>query len=165
MLPRLIGLEVSGEEKGSYFLRGWGEHYIHSIELKQGAVGSVETIGWRTQGEEELEIAVKKIEATGNGIGWVEPNFGRGKAYRYMDPSGHRHEVFWDVNRYKAPPDKAPLYPNRAQRFQPRGCAVREIDHVTVNSQDIMRDVEWYARPSVTSTWRASRLRTARCSP
>lgn len=141
----IIGLELSGKENGSYFLRGWGEHYMHSIELKHGPVGSVETIGWRTNGEEELELAVAAIEATGNGIGWVEPNFGRGRAYRYMDQSGHQHEVYWDVVRYKAPADEAPIFPNRAQRYKPRGCAVREIDHVTINSPDIEGDIKWFS--------------------
>jgi len=140
----VIGLEVSGEIDGSYFLRGWGEHYFHCLELKAGDVGALETIGWRTEGEEELEIVVKQIEASGNGIGWVEPNPGRGRAYRYMDPSGHQHEVFWDVTRYKATGDMAPIFPSRPQRFNPRGCAVREIDHVTINSQDILGDVAWF---------------------
>ncbi|HWU60966.1 MAG TPA: VOC family protein [Ensifer sp.] len=140
----VIGLEVSGEQNGSHFLRGWGEHYMHCIELKYGPVASVETIGWRTEGEEELEMAVARIEASGNGVGWVEPNFGRGRAYRYFDPSGHQHEVFWEVNRFKATGDMAPIFPNRPQRFKPRGCAVREIDHVTMNSQDILRDIQWY---------------------
>lgn len=140
----IVGLEVSGEADGSYFLRGWGEHFMHSIELKDGPVGSVETIGWRAGGEEELALAVERIQQAGVGIGWVEPNFGRGRAYRYMDHSGHQHEIFWDVVRYKAPPELAPIYPNRAQRYKPRGCAVREIDHVTVNSQDIDRDVRWF---------------------
>lgn len=140
----VIGLEVSGRENGSYFLRGWGEHFVHSLELKEGPVGAVETIGWRANGPEELEIAVRNIEATGNGIGWVEPNMGRGRAYRYVDLSGHHHEVFWDVNRFQAQGEMKPLFPNRAQRFKPRGCAVREIDHVTVNTPDISRDVKWF---------------------
>lgn len=140
----VIGLELSGEANGSYFLRGWGEHYMHSIELKNGLVGAVETIGWRTTGAQELELAVAALEAAGVGKGWVEPNFGRGRAYRYIGPSGHQHEVFWEVERYKAPSEEAPIFPNRAQRFKPRGCAVREIDHVTVNSADIDRDIAWY---------------------
>ncbi len=140
----VIGLEVSGSEGGSHFLRGWGEHFMHSLELKRGETGSVETIGWRTTGPEELDMAVARLEAAGVGQGWVEPNFGRGRAYRYVDPSGHGHEVFWDVNRFVPPAELAPIYPNRAQRYRPRGCAVREIDHVTVNSPDIDRDVKWF---------------------
>jgi len=140
----IVGLEVSGSQNGSHFLRGWGEHLLHSIELKHGDVGAVETIGWRASGEEELAMAVAKIEASGQGAGWVDPNFGRGKAYRYMDLSGHQHEVYWDVNRFKASGDMMPSMPNRAQRYNPRGCGVREIDHVTMNSTDIMRDVKWF---------------------
>jgi catechol 2,3-dioxygenase len=61
-----------------------------------------------------------------------------------MDPSGHSHEIFWDVERARPEASLCPVYPNRAQRYRPRGCAVREIDHLTMNSQNIDRDVQWF---------------------
>jgi len=54
------------------------------------------------------------------------------------------HEVFWEVERYRPPAELAPLYPNRPQRYVPRGAAVRRIDHVTFNTDDPLRDAHWY---------------------
>jgi catechol 2,3-dioxygenase len=59
-------------------------------------------------------------------------------------PGGHVHEVFWEVGRYRPPPELAPTYPNRPQRYVPRGAAVRRIDHVTFNTDDTLRDAHWY---------------------
>ena len=141
----ILGLEVSGQKDQSVFLRGWGENYKHSIELVEGPQPSLQCIGWRAAGEEELEIAVRRLEESGRGLGWVEPGFGRGRAYRYRGPGGHLHEIFWEVERYQAPPELSPAYPNRPQLYVPRGAAVREIDHVTVNTLDVIGDIRWYS--------------------
>ena len=54
------------------------------------------------------------------------------------------HEVFWEVERYRPSPELAPIFPNRPQRYIPRGAAVRRIDHVTFNTDDPLRDAHWY---------------------
>jgi catechol 2,3-dioxygenase len=141
----VLGLEESGRVRQSVFLRGWGEFFHHSIQLTEGPHAGLGHIGWRTQGPEELDQAVTILEASGQGRGWHEDTPGHGPAYRYTAPAGgHLHEVFWEVDRYAPPPEKAPLLPNRPQRYEPRGAAVRSLDHVTIASPDIMADVEWY---------------------
>ena len=140
----VLGLEMSGQRGQSTFFRGWGEHYRHSLEVIEGPYGALRLIGWRTEGPEELDIAVRALEAKGVGIGWVNDGFGRGAAYRYRGPGGHLHEIFWEVERYQAPPALAPIFPNRAQRYVPRGAALREIDHVTLSTQNVAGDVQWY---------------------
>jgi len=52
--------------------------------------------------------------------------------------------VFWDVERYTPPPGMESPFPNRAQRYVPRGVAARQIDHVTVATADPGADAEWY---------------------
>lgn len=141
----VLGLEESGRDGGSVFLRGWGEHFYHSLELVEGAAPGLGHVGWRAQGPEQLEQAVKRIEAAGAGLGWADANAGRGKAYRYRGPGGHEHRIFWDVTRFKPSAAQSPLFPNRAQRFNPRGCAVRSLDHVTVATKDPAGDAKWYA--------------------
>ena len=79
----ILGLEESGREGGSVFLRGWGEHFFHSLELVEGKAPALAHIGWRAQGPGQLEQAAKRIEAAGAGIGWSAGNQGHGKAYRY----------------------------------------------------------------------------------
>jgi len=140
----VLGMEESGREGGSIFLRGWGEHFYHSLELAEGKEPALAHIGWRAQGPQQLEQAVKRIEAAGAGIGWSDGNAGHGKAYRYRGPGGHEHHLFWDVTRFQPPAAMAPLFPNRPQRYNPRGVAVRSIDHVTIATANPEKDANWY---------------------
>jgi hypothetical protein len=41
------------------------------------------------------------------------------------------------------PPELRSAYPTRPQRYTGKGAAVRQIDHMTVATRDIMADVEW----------------------
>ena len=143
-LRDVLGLEESGRSGRSVYLRGWGDYFHHSVVLTEADAPGLGHIGWRTQGPDELEEAAARIEASGLGEGWHERSEGHGPAYRYRGPGGHLHEVFWEVERWKAPPELAAPFPNRPQRFAPRGIAARQLDHVTVTTADIMGDVAWY---------------------
>jgi catechol 2,3-dioxygenase len=141
----VLGLELTEQRGQSAYLRGWGEFFHHSLQLTEAPLAGLGHVGWRTYGPQDLEEAVRRLDAGGQAIGWHEDTPGHGPAYRYRAPhGGHVHEVFWEVDRYVAPPELAPTYPNRPQRFRPRGAAVRSLDHVTIASADIMGDVEWY---------------------
>lgn len=140
----VLGLEESARQGQSVYFRGWGEHYHHSLKVTEGAQPGLGHIGWRSFGEAELEDAVRRIEATGQGEGWTNGDVGHGRAYRYRGPGGHLQEIFWDVERFVPSPAMAPLFPSRPQRFAPRGVAARNIDHVTVASQGVQADVAWY---------------------
>jgi catechol 2,3-dioxygenase len=141
---QVLGLEESERRGDSVYLRGWGEFFHHSVQLTASDVPGLGHIGWRSDGPDELEKAVARIEATGRGEGWVERAVGHGRAYRYRSPGGHLHEVFWEVDRYRPPPELASTFPNRPQRFVPRGAAARSLDHVTIASNSLLQDVEWY---------------------
>ncbi|GAC1300661.1 MAG: catechol 2,3-dioxygenase [Ktedonobacteraceae bacterium] len=140
----LMGMEESGREGQSIYLRCWGDYYHHSLMLTQGSQPALGHIGWRTEGPEELATVVKQIEATNQGEGWYEHSVGHGRAYRFRGPGGHLNEVFWEVEHYVAPPELKSTYPARPQRFTGRGAALRMIDHVTVTTKDVMRDITWY---------------------
>lgn len=140
----VMGMEESGREGQSVYLRCWGDYYHDSLVLTQGPQPALGHIGWRTEGPEELATVVKQIEATGKGEGWLEQSVGHGRAYRFRGPGGHLNEVFWEIERYQAPPELKSTYPARPQRFTGRGAALRMIDHVTVCSQDVMKDIYWY---------------------
>jgi catechol 2,3-dioxygenase len=140
----VLGLSVTTELGQSAFLRGWGEHFHHSLVITEGPQPYLSHIAWRAAGEEELEIAVKRLEDLGVGEGWEEATTGHGPAYRYRSPGGHLHEILWEVDRYEAPADQRSSYPIRPQKFNPVGCAARSIDHVTIGSGVIPRDIEFY---------------------
>jgi catechol 2,3-dioxygenase len=136
----VLGLELTEQAGQSAYLRGWGENFHHSLKLTEGPEPALGHIGWRAASPESLETAVAKLEELGNGEGWIDGDVGHGRAYRFRGPGGQLEEIFWDVERYKAAGELAPLFPHRAQRFRPRGAAVRQIDHITVPTPDIMAD-------------------------
>ena len=139
----VLGLEHSGTFGGSAYLRGWGEFFHHSLQLTEGDQPGLGHIAWRAEGTEQLETAVARIEASGAGEGWFEGSTGHGPAYRYRSPGGHLHEIFWEVERFKASPELVSPFPNRPQRYVPRGAALRCLDHVTVATADPETDANW----------------------
>jgi catechol 2,3-dioxygenase len=141
---QVLGLEESGRSGQSVYLRGWGEFLHHSLQLTEAEQPGLGHIAWRADGAEQLQQAVERIEASGHGEGWHDEPLGHGPAYRYRTPAGrHLHEVFWEVERWTPPPELAPTFPNRPQRYVPRGVAARCLDHVTITTPDIAADAGW----------------------
>ena len=148
----VIGLEESGRAGQSVFLRGWGEWSHHSLILTEAPRPGLGHIGWRTWSPADLDTAVARLEARGAGAGWHEPSVGHGRAFRFHSPGGHLHEVFWENELYVAPPGMESPYPDRPQRYAPRGVAPRQIDHITVMTADPKGDAEWF-RDTLGSTF------------
>jgi catechol 2,3-dioxygenase len=140
----VIGMEESGRDGQSVYLRCWGDFFFHSLQLTQADAPGLGHIGWRAEGQRQLELAVARLEDLGAGDGWSEGQRGHGPAYRYRGPGGHVQEIFWEVERYQAPPEKRSAFPARPQRHSGRGIDPRQLDHVTVVTRDPFGDSEWY---------------------
>lgn len=140
----VVGLEESGRDEGSIYLRGWGEWSFHSLQLTPADEPGLGHIGWRASSPEALERAVASLEAAGAGEGWHEGSAGHGPAFRYRGPGGHLHEIIWELERYEPPTDMRSTFPDRPQRYVPRGIAPRQIDHVTVMTVDPLGDARWH---------------------
>jgi catechol 2,3-dioxygenase len=140
----VIGLEESGRDGKSVYLRAWGEYYHHSLVITDNNKAGLGHIGWRADSAEALEEAVKHLEGTGLGRGWIEGCTGHGKAYRFESPDGHVEEIFWDVELYQAPEDQKSVWRNRPQRRNGRGVSPRRIDHVTIHSTNVKKCREFY---------------------
>ena len=140
----VLGLEETEREGQSVFLRGWGEWNHHSLKLTEAAQPGLGHVGWRAWSAEHLDHAVSRLEERGTPGEWQDAETGHGPSYRFEGPGGHAHEVFWETQRYEPPADMVSPYPNRPQRYVPRGIAPRQIDHVTVMTADPVGDAEWY---------------------
>lgn len=141
---QVLGLEETTRDGASVYLRGWGDTFHHTLQLTEAKEPGLRHIGWRADGPEQLDQAVARIEATGLGVGWFEDGLGHGPAYRYRSPGGHLHELFWEVERFVPPPGMESPFPNRPQRYVPRGVAARSLDHVTIAAADPAGDAAWY---------------------
>jgi catechol 2,3-dioxygenase len=140
----VLGLEESGSDANSVYLRGWGEQHFHSLQLTEGPEPALGHAGWRASSADALEEAVGRLEGLGVGLGWLDPTTGHGRAYRFRGPSGHVQELFWDIDPYVPPADLEPIVSGRVQRVAPRGASARSIDHVTVNSFGPFDEAQWY---------------------
>jgi catechol 2,3-dioxygenase len=140
----VIGLEETAREGQSVYLRGWGDRFHHTLQLTEGPETGLGHIGWRTNGQQELDDAVARLQQAGAGESWVENPVGHGPAFEYRAPGGHLHRLFWEVELYRAPSGMESPFPNRPQRYVPRGVAARCIDHVTITAANPKGDSEWY---------------------
>jgi catechol 2,3-dioxygenase len=140
----VLGLSETTREKESVYLRAWGDYFHHSLVVTEGPHAGLGHFAWRTAGEAQLETAAQRIEAAGLGEGWADDSTGHGRSYRYRSPGGHLQEIFWEVERYVAPPELRSTFPIRAQRFYPVGASVRQLDHVTIATGEMREDIGFY---------------------
>jgi catechol 2,3-dioxygenase len=116
----VIGMDEAGRDSTSVYMRCWGDYYQHSLILTPGDKPALGHGAWRTNGPEELEQAIASIEATGTKGQWHDGSLGHGRAYRFKGPGGHTMEIFWEVERFKAPPELRSTYPDRPQHHGSR---------------------------------------------
>jgi catechol 2,3-dioxygenase len=139
----ILGLDVVEQAGDSAYLRCWGDYYLYSLVLTAGDQPGLGHASWRAEGPEQLAEAARRVEAAEMGGAWVEDSFGHGRAYRFTGPAGHQHEIFWDVDRARAPVGEESPYPERPQRAQTRGIGVRILDHLTVTAPDVQASATW----------------------
>jgi catechol 2,3-dioxygenase len=126
----LLGMEVSGEGGDSVYLRGFGDYERASLKLTAAKQPGVGHIAYRTRSPEALARRVDALEAAGIEGEWLDGDIGHGPSYSFLDPDGHRFELFWESERYVAPPELRPSLKNQPQRYPGRGAGVRHLDHV-----------------------------------
>jgi catechol 2,3-dioxygenase len=126
----ILGMEVAGEQGDSVYLRGFGDYERSSLKLTAAAQSGIGHIAYRAHSPEALARRVAALEAAGVPGEWTEGDLGHGQAYTFLDPDGHRFELFFESERYVAPPELRPALKNQPQRYPGRGVGVRHLDHV-----------------------------------
>jgi catechol 2,3-dioxygenase len=132
----ILGMEIAGESGDSVYLRGFGDYERSSLKLTAAEQAGVGHIAYRTYSVEALERRVEALEAAGVHGGWLDGDLGHGPAYSFLDPDGHRFELYYESERYEAPPELRPALKNQPQRYPARGVGVRHLDHVNFLAVD-----------------------------
>jgi catechol 2,3-dioxygenase len=133
----VLGMEVAHEAAGSVYLRGWGDHAMSTLKLTQAAAPGVGCVAWRTTSPEALERRAGALEAAGLGVGWGNGDFGRGRSFRFRDPDGHTMEIYYEEQKYMAPPALRSALKNQPQKYTGRGVGVRRVDHLVLLASDV----------------------------
>lgn len=141
----LLGMEVAHEEGQSVYLRGYGDYATTTLKLTEAKEAGVAHIAWRTVSPQALDRRAKAIEESGYGLGWSNGDFGHGKCYRFRDPDGHLQEVYYEEERYEAPPHLRSTLMNLPMKFTGRGVNVRKTDHLAVCCQDVAKNRDFAA--------------------
>jgi len=140
----VLGLSEVTRTDAGIFLRAWGDDLHHSLLLVEGDAPEVRRIGWRADSAEDMERVARDLDADGLGEGWSDGDVGHGRSYQFRSPGGNPHEIFWDFTPFAVPDAMRSRFPNRLQKFAPRGVGVRRIDHVTIGTDDVWRDAHWF---------------------
>lgn len=133
----LLGMEVVQRTATAAYLRGYGDHAATTLKLTASPGPGVGCVAWRTTSPEALERRAIALQEAGLGIGWTNGDFGRGRSFRFHDPDGHVMEVYWEEQRYVAPPAQRSTLKNLPQKYSGRGVGVRRADHLALLAADV----------------------------
>jgi catechol 2,3-dioxygenase len=128
----ILGMEVAAEKGDSVYLRGFGDYELASLKLTAAQTSGIGHLAYRTSSAAALDRRVAILEANGVAGEWHDGDVGHGAAYAFEDSDGHRFELFYESERYIAPPELKPALKNQPQRYTGRGVGVRHLDHVNL---------------------------------
>ena len=143
----MIGLEESGRDGQSVYLRCWGDFFFHSLQLTEADAPGLGHIAWRAEGPAAARAGGRGgSRSAGAGEGWSRgPARARGPPTATAGRAGTLQELFWEVERYQAPAEKRSAFPARPQRHT-RARRRRRGSSTTSPSSRATRigDSEWY---------------------
>ncbi len=140
----MMGMQEVNRKGQSVYLRCWGDYEQYSLILTASEHAGAGHTGFRAMSPEALEKRVRKIEERGLGIGWIDGDFGHGKAYQFHSPDGHLMELYYESEHYRAPEHLRPTLKNQPQKFTGHGAAVKHLDHVNYLSSRASVDGDFF---------------------
>jgi catechol 2,3 dioxygenase len=133
----LLGMTVVAQDRGAWYLRGFGDYERYSLKLTAAAEPGLGHIALRARSAQALQRRVAWLRAAGVTCGWVEPEAGKGPALEFRDPDGHPCRLYYETQKYVAPPSSRPVMKNNHQRYLGRGANVRRLEHVNLMAADV----------------------------
>src|ERR1700688_3208066 len=112
----VLGLTESGRKGESVYLRGWDDYERHTLKLTASKTSGMGHMAFRAKSQQALERRVAALKGSGYEIGWTEGDLGHGPAFAFHDPDGHKVEIYYETERYEAPPELRPALKNQATR-------------------------------------------------
>ena len=133
----LLGMEPVHESGGSVYLRGYGDYATSTLKVTAAKDAGVGVVSWRTRSPQALERRAAAISEAGLGVGWTNGDYGRGRSFRFHDPDGHLMEVYYEEQKFVAPPELHSNLKNLPQKYTGRGVCARRVDHLALLAKDV----------------------------
>jgi catechol 2,3-dioxygenase len=141
----LLGLIVVAEQGGSWYLRGYGDYEPYSLKLTASPSPGLGHLAVRAWSPEALARRVAWLKDAGVPGGWVDPEAGKGPAYEFTDPDGHRIRVYYETSKYVPAAGDRPAMKSNHQRYRGVGANVRRLEHVNLMASDVRACREFWA--------------------
>ncbi len=132
-----VGLSKAGTgDDGRVYLKAWDEFAHHSVILTEADEPGMVRMGWKVLDDDTLTKLSNDLEAYGLEVEQIAPGSqpGLGRAVAFMLPSGHRMELYADMEHSDDVPEV--VNPNVWQR-EPHGMAVTRFDHALLYGPNI----------------------------
>lgn len=133
----LLGMECVHQEGQSAYLRAYGDYATTTLKLTEAPQAGVGHVAWRAISQKALERRVAAVEPTGLGLGWSNGDFGHGANYRFRDPDGHLMELYFEEEKYVAPPALKSTLGNMPMKHPLHGVGVRKTDHLALLCKEV----------------------------
>jgi catechol 2,3-dioxygenase len=136
-LTSILGLQQSARDSASVYLRAWGDYYHHTLKVTAADQAGLGHVAWRTVSPQALDRRAAALRESGYGRGWTEGDLGHGRAYQFVDPAGHRMEIFYEVEWHEAPGALRTRLKNQPHKRPLTGIGSRRLDHVNLLARDV----------------------------
>ena len=132
----VIGLEETRAVNGTHYLRAWGDFEHHSLSIKAGEKSYIDHIGWKAKRREDVGTFALLLEDAGTDVRWIKDGeeAGQGEAIRFELPSGHRFEIYYDMEKPAAEEGRKSVLKNQVYKSWAKGVSPRRIDHVNLQT-------------------------------
>ena len=131
----VLGLNLTAEQDGKAYFKGWDEWDHHSVVVEEGGVGIVKA-GFKVRYLDDLE----KIETAAQKFGVTTERFGKGEnlavgeGVRFHIPMGHTIELYHEMDYLGV--DVGTLNPQTRPKHL-RGIGAPHLDHALIKGEDI----------------------------
>ncbi|HWL13660.1 MAG TPA: VOC family protein [Ureibacillus sp.] len=132
----VIGLEETREVNGTHYLRAWGDFEHHSLSITAGETSYIDHIGWKAKRREDVATFATLLQDAGTDVRWIEDGeeVAQGAAIRFELPSGHRFEIYYDMEKPVAEAGRKSVLKNQVYKSWAKGISPRRIDHVNLQT-------------------------------
>ena len=146
-----IGLEETEVIDGVHYLRAWGDFEHHTLSITAGETSYIDHIGWRTKRREDVAIFAKLLEEVGTEVRWIEAGeeVAQGEAVRFELPSGHRFELYYDMEKTPADESRKSVLKNQTYKSWAKGVSPRRIDHVNLQTSQDNAEIVKYLKEAL----------------
>ena len=142
----VLGMQEVGRDEETVYLRGLRDWEHHTLSLRAGSESGIDHIGWRTHSAADLEAYADLLAEQGLDVRRHEAGSepGVGERLRFETPNGHPFELYWDVDKPRAPKERRSKLRNRVYSAAVANpIAPQRIDHVHVQDPRPDGHAEW----------------------